>query len=165
MSDRQRTLFRRRRLGIVFQAFNLMPNLTALENVMLPLLVDGRPTTEVRRRADELIALVHLDQRVRHRPAALSGGEQQRVAIARALVTDPPLVLCDEPTGNLDEETGKRVLGLMRRLGQERNKTFAVVSHNSVIGEMADRVVRLRDGRIADVQVNETPAQPEELHW
>ncbi len=113
----------------------------------------------------EVLASVGLEGRADHFPSELSAGEQQRVAVARALVTDPPLVLCDEPTGNLDEETGKRVLGLMRHLAREQNKTFVLVTHNSIIGEMADRVVRLRDGRIAAVQVNETPAAPEELHW
>jgi putative ABC transport system ATP-binding protein len=158
--DGHLTQYRRHAVGFVFQFFNLIPTLTALENVEF-----AAELVESPRDPMEVLAAVTLEGRADHFPSELSGGEQQRVAIARALVTDPPLVLCDEPTGNLDEETGKRVLALMRRLGQERNKTFAVVSHNSVIGEMADRVVRLRDGRIADVHVNETPARPEELHW
>ncbi len=158
--DGHLTQYRRQEVGFVFQFFNLIPTLTALENVEF-----AAELVESPRDPMEVLAAVTLEGRADHFPSELSGGEQQRVAIARALVTDPPLVLCDEPTGNLDEETGKRVLALMRRLGQERNKTFAVVSHNSVIGEMADRVVRLRDGRIADVHVNETPAGPEELHW
>jgi putative ABC transport system ATP-binding protein len=159
-SDAQLTQYRRHRVGFIFQFFNLIPTLTAVENVEF-----AAELVEAPRDPMEVLAAVGLEGRADHFPSELSGGEQQRVAIARALVTDPPLVLCDEPTGNLDEETGKRVLGLMRRLGQERNKTFVVVSHNSVIGEMADRVVRLRDGRIAAVQVIETPAAPEELHW
>ncbi len=160
LPDSELTRYRRHGVGFIFQFFNLIPTLTAVENVEFAaeLVKSPRPPMEV-------LATVGLEGRADHFPSELSGGEQQRVAIARALVTDPPLVLCDEPTGNLDEETGKRVLGLMRRLGQERNKTFVLVTHNSVIGEMADRVVRLRDGRIASVRVNETPAAPEELHW
>jgi putative ABC transport system ATP-binding protein len=160
LPDSELTQYRRHQVGFIFQFFNLIPTLTAVENVEFAaeLVQSSRPPAEV-------LAAVGLEGRADHFPSELSGGEQQRVAIARALVTDPPLVLCDEPTGNLDEETGIRVLGLMRRLGQERNKTFVLVTHNSVIGEMADRVVRLRDGRVAAVQVNETPAAPEELHW
>jgi putative ABC transport system ATP-binding protein len=160
LPDSELTRYRRHQVGFIFQFFNLIPTLTAVENVEFAaeLVQSSRPPAEV-------LAAVGLEGRADHFPSELSGGEQQRVAIARALVTDPPLVLCDEPTGNLDEETGIRVLGLMRRLGQERNKTFVLVTHNSVIGEMADRVVRLRDGRIAAGQVNETPAAPEELHW
>jgi putative ABC transport system ATP-binding protein len=162
LPDAELTRYRRHHVGFIFQFFNLIPTLTAVENVEFAAeLVGGRGPQNCM----EVLAAVGLEGRADHFPSELSAGEQQRVAVARALVTDPPLVLCDEPTGNLDEETGKRVLGLMRRLGQERNKTFVVVSHNSVIGEMADRVVRLRDGRIAAVQVNETPASPEELHW
>ena len=159
-SDGQLTEYRRRSVGFVFQFFNLIPTLTAIENVELAsdLLQEHR---EPRAVLDE----VGLGDRLDHFPSELSGGEQQRVAVARALVTDPPLVLCDEPTGNLDEETGKKVLGVMRELGRRRDKTFILVTHNSVIGEMADRVVRLRDGRIASVNVNETPAEPEEISW
>ena len=159
-SDTELTAYRRRSVGFIFQFFNLIPTLSALENVelaaeLLPKHLEPR----------QVLAEVGLDDRLDHFPSELSGGEQQRVAIARALVTDPPLVLCDEPTGNLDEETGKRVLGVMRELGRRRRKTFIVVTHNSVIAEMADRVVRLRDGRIASLNANETPVEPEELHW
>jgi putative ABC transport system ATP-binding protein len=160
LNDSELTQYRRHQVGFIFQFFNLIPTLTAFENVEFAaeLVQDSRDPVEV-------LAAVGLQDRGDHFPSELSGGEQQRVAIARALVTDPPLVLCDEPTGNLDEDTGKRVLGLMRRLGLERDKTFVLVTHNSVIGEMADRVIRLRDGHIAAVEVNETPAPPEELHW
>lgn len=160
LTDNELTRYRRHEVGFIFQFFNLIPTLTALENVEF-----AAELVESSRDPMEVLDVVGLKGRVDHFPSELSSGEQQRVAIARALVTDPPLVLCDEPTGNLDEETGKRVLGLMRRLGQERNKTFVLVTHNSVIGEMADRVIRLRDGRVAAVEVNETPAAPEELHW
>jgi putative ABC transport system ATP-binding protein len=160
LSDSELTAYRRNSVGFIFQFFNLIPTLSALENVELAaeLLPNHREPREV-------LAEVGLDHRLDHFPSELSGGEQQRVAIARALVTDPPLVLCDEPTGNLDEETGKRVLGVMRELERRRGKTFIVVTHNSVIAEMADRVVRLRDGRLASVNVHECPAEPEDLHW
>ena len=160
LTDAGLTQYRRHQVGFIFQFFNLIPTLTALENVEF-----AAELVESSRDPIEVLAAVGLQDRVDHFPSELSAGEQQRVAIARALVTDPPLVLCDEPTGNIDEETGKRVLGLMRRLGQERNKTFVLVTHNSVIAQMADRVIRLRDGRIAAVNVNETPLPPEELHW
>jgi putative ABC transport system ATP-binding protein len=160
LGDAELTQYRRRHVGFVFQFFNLIPTLTALENVEFAAELVAAPRDPM-----EVLSSVGLSGRANHFPSELSGGEQQRVAVARALVTDPPLVLCDEPTGNLDEETGKRVLGIMRQLGEERNKTFIVVTHNSVIGEVADRVVRLRDGRVARVEVNETPASTEELHW
>jgi putative ABC transport system ATP-binding protein len=160
LTDSELTRYRRHQVGFIFQFFNLIPTLTAFENVEFAAELVQAPRDPM-----EMLEAVGLQDRGGHFPSELSGGEQQRVAIARALVTDPPLVLCDEPTGNLDEDTGKRVLGLMRRLGQEREKTFVLVTHNSVIGEMADRVIRLRDGRIAAVEVNETPAPPEELHW
>ncbi len=160
LTDSELTQYRRHHIGFIFQFFNLIPTLTALENVEF-----AAELVESSRDPMEVLAAVDLEGRADHFPSELSGGEQQRVAIARALVTDPPLVLCDEPGGNLDEDTGKRVLGLMRRLGLERGKTFVLVTHNSVIGEMADRVIRLRDGHIAAVEVNETPAPPEELHW
>jgi putative ABC transport system ATP-binding protein len=160
LADGRLAQYRRRSVGFIFQFFNLIPTLTALENVELAadLVKDSRDPREV---LDE----VGLRDRMQHFPSELSGGEQQRVAIARALVTDPPLVLCDEPTGNLDEDTGKRVLGVMRRLGRQRRKSFVLVTHNSVISSMADRVVRLRDGHVASITANEAPADPEELHW
>ena len=154
------TAYRRQTIGFVFQFFNLIPSLTALENVEL-----AAELVPQHRDPKKVLADVGLEDRGDHFPSELSGGEQQRVAIARALVMDPPLVLCDEPTGSLDEETGKRVLGVMREMGRRREKTFLVVTHNSVIAEMADRVVYLRDGQIARIAVNETPASPEELSW
>jgi putative ABC transport system ATP-binding protein len=160
LDDHHLTEYRRHSVGFIFQFFNLIPTLTALENVELAAeLVGGT------RAPREVLAEVGLGDRLDHFPSELSGGEQQRVAIARALVTDPPLVLCDEPTGNLDEETGKRVLRVMRDLGLRRGKSFVLVTHNSVIAQMADRVVRLRDGRVASINVNEVPAEPEDLHW
>jgi len=147
MSDQNRTLFRRRRLGIVFQAFNLLPTLTALENVMLPLLVDGRSTSDVRHRALELIAMVHLEHRMKHRPAALSGGEQQRVAIARALMNKPDLILADEPTGNLDPTSSDEIWKLLRSLSRETGTTILMVTHEPAAAAYADVVHVLRAGR------------------
>ncbi len=159
LSDAELTRYRRR-VGFVFQFFNLIPTLTALENVEMAADLVEEPRNPI-----EVLAEVGLQARTNHFPSELSGGEQQRVAIARALVTDPPLVLCDEPTGNLDEETGKLVLSYMRALATQRQKTFVVVTHNSVIGRMADRVLRLRDGQIVSTAVNETPVSPAELTW
>ncbi len=146
MSDRQRTLFRRRNLGIVFQSFNLMPTLTARENVMLPLLVDGLAAGEAAKRADELIARVHLEARARHRPAAMSGGEQQRVAIARALINNPILILADEPTGNLDPTSSLEIWKLLRDLSDQMGTTILMVTHEAGAAAYADRVHVLQTG-------------------
>jgi len=148
MSDRKRTLFRRRRMGIIFQTFNLLPTLTAAENVAVPLLVDGVPSAEINKRVEKIIRLVHLKTRVNHRPQALSGGEQQRVAIARALLNDPVLILADEPTGNLDSVNGAEIWHLLRRLADEFNKTVLMVTHEPAAASYADRVYVLKDGRI-----------------
>jgi putative ABC transport system ATP-binding protein len=148
LSDRRRTLFRRRRLGIVFQEYNLLPTLTARENVALPLLVDGQPLSAYARRLDELLATVRLEQRADHRPEALSGGEQQRVAIARALLNDPAIVLADEPTGNLDSRQSVEIWQLMRRIAREQGKTILMVTHEALGAAHADRVLVLKDGNI-----------------
>lgn len=165
MSDHARTLFRRRRLGIVFQAFNLLPTLTASENVALPLLVAGADSRHTSARTRELLEIVDLTHRADHRPGALSGGEQQRVAIARALVKDPPILLCDEPTGELDFETAKHILGAMRMINELNRKTILLVTHNTAIGDMAHRVIRLRSGEIIEDKRNESPIDPQELRW
>jgi putative ABC transport system ATP-binding protein len=154
-SDDRLSAFRRRRLGFVFQFFNLLPTLSAEENVMLPLLLDGVSPGKVAPRARELLALMGLEKRRTHRPDQLSGGEMQRVAIARALVADPLLVLADEPTGNLDTKTGTSVLELLRRLVKERNQALVMVTHDARAASFADRVVALRDG------VVESDAPPE----
>ena len=154
-SDDRLSAFRRRRLGFIFQFFNLLPTLSAEENVMLPLLLDGISPTRVAPKARELLALMGLEKRRTHRPDQLSGGEMQRVAIARALVADPLLVLADEPTGNLDTKTGRSVLDLLRRLVKERNQALVMVTHDAKAASFADRVVALRDG------VVESDAPPE----
>jgi len=148
MSDRQRTLFRRQRMGIIFQAYNLLPTLTAEENVAVPLLIDGQPGSQINSRVAEMIRLVHLEQRARHRPQAMSGGEQQRVAIARALLNDPALILADEPTGNIDSISAVEVWQLLRRLAHELSKTVLMVTHEAAAASYADKAYVLKDGRI-----------------
>jgi len=149
LGDTERTLFRRRHLGIVFQSFNLLPTLSALENVMLPHLVDGRSAAAAEARAKESLAAVHLVHRHRHRPALMSGGEQQRVAVARALMVEPVLILADEPTGNLDPSSSQQVWALLRELCETMNTTVVMVTHEALAAAHADRVLFIKDGRLA----------------
>jgi putative ABC transport system ATP-binding protein len=147
-SDDELSSFRRRRLGFIFQFFNLLPTLTALENVALPLLLDGQPITRIAPKARELLEMMGLKNRTDHRPDQLSGGEMQRVAIARALIADPLLILADEPTGNLDTKTGGNVLELLARMAKERGHTILMVTHDPRAASYGDRLVTLRDGLI-----------------
>jgi putative ABC transport system ATP-binding protein len=142
--------YRRTQLGLIFQNFNLVPGLSAVENVALPLLLRHVPHHEAEQRATATLQDVGLRARARHLPSALSGGEQQRTAIARAVVGNPKLILADEPTGNLDSETGDAVLGLLSRLPQERDAAVVIVTHDARIAGYADRVLAMRDGRLAD---------------
>ena len=151
MSDRERTRIRGEEVGFVFQTFNLMPRLTAVENVALPLVFRGIPVGERRERAAELLERVGLGDRLDHVPNMLSGGQRQRVAIARALVNDPALILADEPTGNLDTETGENIMTLFEELHAEGN-TVVVVTHERPIAEHAERVVHLLDGEIERIE-------------
>ena len=148
MSDRERTDYRARRMGFVFQFYNLMPVLTAVENVELPLLVARVHAKEARRRALAALDLVGVASRAEHVPDELSGGERQRVTIARALVNDPAIVWADEPTGDLDSENASEISQLMRRLNLEHGLTFVIVTHDPTVGESADRLVRMVDGEI-----------------
>lgn len=150
MNDRARTSYRAQRMGFIFQTFNLLPVITAVENVELPLLVSGVRPAEARRRADAALVQVGLADRAHHRPAELSGGQRQRVTIARALVNEPAIVWADEPTGNLDSKTAGDVLTLMQRLNQEARQTFVIVTHDAAIGALCNRVVRMQDGLIID---------------
>jgi putative ABC transport system ATP-binding protein len=143
---------RLKRIGFVFQFFNLLPRLTTLRNIQLPLDIAGLPEKESREKAKEMIALVALQTRENHRPSELSGGEQQRVAVARALITDPKIILADEPTGNLDTRTGWEIVQLMKRLNQEKGQTFIVITHDPHIAEAADRTINLRDGLIESIR-------------
>lgn len=148
LNDNQVTLVRRRNIGFIFQFFNLLPMLTAEENIALPLLIDGQNPNDHRERIDHLLRLVGLADRRYHKPDQLSGGEQQRVAIARALVTNPAIVLADEPTGNLDSKTGEEILRLLRRSCDELYQTIVMVTHDARAASFADRVVFLMDGRV-----------------
>jgi len=150
LSDRKLTLLRRARMGFVFQFFNLIPTLTAEENVMLPILISGEKTAVHEERLDELLALIGLEERRGHRPDELSGGEQQRVAIARALIHNPDIVLADEPTGNLDSKTGAGVLDLLRESAARYGQTVVMVTHDPRAAAVADRVIFLADGRVVD---------------
>ena len=160
LDEEGRTRFRRETVGFVFQFFNLIPTLTALENVELVAELSGGAE-----RAPEMLQRVGLGDRMDHFPAQLSGGEQQRVAVARALAGGPRVLLGDEPTGALDLETGRTVLGLLHELSHELQQTVLLVTHNAAIGRMADRVLRMRDGRIVGDERNEAPAPAERLEW
>jgi putative ABC transport system ATP-binding protein len=150
MDDRTLTLFRRRHIGLVFQSFNLIPTLTAEENIGLPLLLDGRRDSEVRGKVGELLASLGLADRRTHRPDAMSGGEQQRVAIGRALVGDPAVILADEPTGNLDSANSRSVCELLRDLSQIHNKTIVMVTHEPTVAAYAQEVAVIKDGRLVE---------------
>jgi len=152
MSDRERTAYRARRMGFVFQFYNLLPVLSAVENVELPLLVSGVGLREARKRAQESLTQVGLAERANHRPAELSGGERQRTTIARALVNRPALVWADEPTGDLDSETANEIMDLLVDLNQEQQLTFILVTHDRNVGNRCGRIVRMRDGLVEDDQ-------------
>jgi putative ABC transport system ATP-binding protein len=152
MSDRQRTAYRARSMGFVFQAFNLVPVLTAVENVEIPLLLQGLSGREARRRSLDMLEALGLAHRATHRPNELSGGEQQRVAVARALIHQPAVVWADEPTGNLDTEVSLVIVELLRRLNAD-GQTIVLVTHNPQVAERAGRVLRMRDGRVDDAPV------------
>ncbi len=156
MSERERTLFRRKNIGFVFQFFNLLPTLTVLENLRLPLDLNGITGKIAQSRAADLLEAVGLADRGRSFPDRLSGGEQQRLAIARALVHDPTLVLADEPTGNLDAETGAQVIGLLDSLVRQRGKTMVVVTHSADVVNLADRLFLLREGTLKEVLKDDT---------
>jgi putative ABC transport system ATP-binding protein len=159
------TLFRREKIGFIFQFFNLIPTLTARENVEFALDLAGRDGDRPPREAAELLDRVGLGDRLDHFPAQLSGGEQQRVAVARALAKDPVLVLGDEPTGNLDFRTGKLVLGAMNQIHEEEGTTVILVTHNTPLARVADRVLHLRDGEIAEEETVADPIAPEDVVW
>jgi lipoprotein-releasing system ATP-binding protein len=148
MSDKERSVMRNRILGFVFQYHHLLPDFTALENVMMPLLIAGKSRENAKNVAEKLLKEVGLEDRMDHRPNELSGGQNQRVAIARALSCSPEIVLGDEPTGNLDTKTGDMIYELLRQLNREYNQTFIVVTHNDDLASKADKIIRLIDGKI-----------------
>ncbi len=159
-SEQQLTAFRRHNVGFVFQAYNLVPSLTAYENVELVTDIAVNPI-----RPEEALAAVHLGDRARHFPSQLSGGDQQRVAIARAIAKRPEVLLCDEPTGALDSETGIVVLKALQDVNKKFGTTTIIITHNAAIADMADRVIYFGDGQVIDVKVNENPCPPEEISW
>jgi len=148
LNDNDLAEVRLRKIGFVFQFFNLLPRLDALRNVELPLTLADLPEKESIKKAEDMLKLVGLEDRMSHRPSEMSGGEQQRVAIARALINDPKIVLADEPTGNLDTATGGEIVQLMKRLKKEKGQTFVVVTHDPAIAETADQILYLKDGMI-----------------
>ena len=160
MNEASLTMYRRKQVGFIFQFFNLVPSLTAGENVEMVAELTGN-----KRNAVPALRSVGLGDRIGHFPAQLSGGEQQRVAIARALAKGPSILLGDEPTGDLDYETGKMILGLMRRINRSENATILLVTHNAAISRMADRVIRMRSGEIVEDRAVENPIRPEDLEW
>ena len=162
LDDGGRIDFRRTNVGFIFQFFNLIPTLTAGENVELIAELTGSNGSD---RAGQVLELVGLGDRINHFPSQLSGGEQQRVAIARALAKEPPVLLCDEPTGELDFETGRLILGLLHRLNRETGRTVLLVTHNAAVGDMADRVLRLHSGEIVSDTLNDSPIDAGELYW
>jgi len=160
LDEKGLTDYRRNHIGFVFQFFNLIPTLTARENVEFAAELVEEPRDPL-----EVLEVVGLKERADHYPSELSGGEQQRVAIARALAKDPPILLCDEPTGELDFETGKHILSAMRMINELNRKTILLVTHNTAIGNMAHRVTRLRSGEVVEDRRNESPIDPQDLRW
>ena len=160
LPDDERSDYRARRMGFVFQLYNLLPVLTAVENVEMPLLVSGISSREARQRSLELLDQMGLADRAAHLPAELSGGQRQRVTIARALVNRPAIVWADEPTGDLDSETAQEIMDLMIRLNKDAGETFIIVTHSREVGEIANRIVRMRDGLVIDDGLSGEPNGP-----
>jgi putative ABC transport system ATP-binding protein len=165
LSDGDLGRFRRDHIGFVFQFFNLIPTLTARENVEFAAELVSHDSRQTEERVGDLLKLVGLGERADHFPSQLSGGEQQRVAIARALAKDPDILLCDEPTGNLDFRTGQQILGLLQKLTSEQGKTCVLVTHNTAIAGVGTRVVRLRDGRVQSDERSASPLPASEVEW
>lgn len=148
LSDNDQSLMRRRDVGFVFQFYNLVPNLTVEENIMLPILLDGKQLKDYRDKLEEILDIVELSDRKTHTPRELSGGQQQRVAIARALINEPDIILADEPTGNLDSKTSEEVMKLLQRINQEKQKTIVQVSHSLETAKYGNRIINVKDGRV-----------------
>ncbi len=158
LNDEQQSEFRRHRVGFIFQFFNLLPTMTAWENVAVPRVLDGARMSKVKSRALDLLELVDLDDRAEHRPSELSGGQMQRVAVARALMMDPPLLLADEPTGNLDTKTGAAIMALLTDIAHQHDRSVVMVTHNLTAASSTDRVITLTDGRVgSDVMAGREP--------
>lgn len=160
MKDEDLTNYRKEDIGFVFQFYNLIPNLTVLENVELASKLSKDPMDAV-----ELLKLVGLGERLNNFPGQISGGEQQRASIARAIVKNPKILLCDEPTGALDYKTGKLILSLLQEINKKYNKTVIIITHNSLIKGIADRVITFKSGKISDISINTNPSKIEDLEW
>jgi len=150
LSSSELAAFRNKNIGFIFQFHQLLPEFTAIENVCIPGFIAKKPQAEVKAKAAELLKMLGLEQRMEHKPSALSGGEQQRVAVARSLINDPAVVFADEPSGNLDSKNAEELHNLFFQLREELNQTFVIVTHNETLADMADRKIRLHDGRVAD---------------
>lgn len=148
LSDEEQSIMRRREVGFVFQFYNLVPNLTVEDNVMLPLLLDGKKINKYSDKLDEILDVVELSDRKKHTPRELSGGQQQRVAIARALINEPDIILADEPTGNLDSKTTEEVMNLFQKINREKGKTILQVSHSLETSKYGNRIINVKDGRV-----------------
>jgi len=148
LKDKEESIMRRREIGFVFQFYNLIPNLNVEENILLPILLDGKKARDHQESLDEILSLVGLSDRRKHTPRELSGGQQQRVAIARALISEPDIILADEPTGNLDSVTGNEIMALFQKINKEKNKTIVQVTHSEEAAKYGTRIIRLKDGRL-----------------
>ena len=164
LKEEELTIFRRRKIGFVFQTFNLIPRTSALKNVELPMLYASVPRSKRTARAKELLRMVQMDERMSHMPNELSGGQKQRVAIARAMANDPAIILADEPTGALDSSTGRLVMDLFHKLHREQGKTIVLITHNRELAEETQRVVTIRDGQVVDVRPGSGVLPPDSLY-
>ncbi len=153
LNENQLAIFRRKNVGFVFQAYNLIPTLTAIENVELPMIFYNIPPNERKRRAEKLLHSLGLGDRLHHRPSELSGGEQQRVSIARALANNPEIILADEPTGNLDTKTGRRIMDEIVKVNRDFGKTIVMVTHDPEVAHFGDRIIHIRDGKIENIEI------------
>ena len=154
MSDRRRTRFRAEKMGFIFQSYNLIPVLSAIENIELPLLVAGKKPKKARRWAQDALEMVGIEDQAKKRPAEMSGGQQQRITVARSLVNNPAIVWADEPTGALDSETSKGIMDLLVKMNEQEQQTFVLVTHDAAVAARAHRTIRMRDGRIASDESN-----------
>jgi len=151
MKDKEQSILRRKNLGFVFQFYNLIPNLNVEENILLPVLLDGKKAKDFKDQLEEILDIVGLKERRKHTPRELSGGQQQRVAIARALINDPDIILADEPTGNLDSKTSEEIMDLFKKINKEKNKTIVQVTHSLKAAEYGDRIINVLDGKIDEI--------------
>jgi putative ABC transport system ATP-binding protein len=163
MSERKLALFRQKNLGFVFQSYNLLPTMTAQENVAMPLMFSGKKQSVREKKAKQMLLSVGLGGRLKHKPTQMSGGQQQRVAIARAFVSDPPIILADEPTGNLDSSTTIEVMNMIVEMVRKNNQTLIVVTHEPELAVYGDKIIHIKDGHIERMEINENPIRKREI--